>query len=128
VTHRYTLLVGGIVISGRDAPDASAIAWAEGTVLALGSDEEVRAISRGDSHVFDLGGACVVPLGEAGDATWPIDATLEIGGRADLAVVERDPRRLGVPAGEQLAALALVRDGRVVAGALPGAAAHGRSP
>jgi len=128
VTHRYTLLVGGIVISGRDERDASAIAWAEGTVIALGSDEDVRAISRGDSHVVDLGGACVVPLGEASDATWQADATLEVGGRADLAVLGSDPRRPGDSARHRPVALALIRDGEVVAGMLPGGAAYGRSP
>ena len=120
MTHRYTLLVGGTVISGRDEPDVSAIAWAADTVIALGSDDDVRGTSRGDSHVIDLGGASVVALGEGPDARWPPDATLEVGGRADLAVLESDPRRIDAPAGQRLSALALVRGGRVVAGKLPG--------
>jgi predicted amidohydrolase YtcJ len=120
VTHRYTLLIRGTVISGRDEPDVSAIAWAADTVIALGSDDDVRGTSRGDSHVIDLGGASVVALGEGPNVLWPPDATLEIGGPADLAVLESDPRRIDVPAGQRLSALALVRGGRVVAGRLPG--------
>lgn len=122
MTHRYTLLIRGTVISGRDEPDVSAIAWAADTVIALGSDDDVRGTSRGDSHVIDLGGASVVALGQGPDARWPPDATLEVGGRADLAVLESDPRRIDGPAGQRLSALALVRGGHVVAGRLPGEA------
>jgi predicted amidohydrolase YtcJ len=120
VTHRYTLLIRGTVISGRDEPDVTAIAWAADTVIALGSDDEVRGTSRGDSHVIDLGGASVVALGEGPDACWPPDATLEVGGRADLAVLTSDPRLVDSQAQHRLPALALVRAGRVVAGRLPG--------
>ena len=129
MTHRYTLLVRGTVISGRGEPDVSAIAWAEATVLALGSDDDVRAVSRGDSHVIDLGGACVVPLGEGSegpqglDACWTPEATLEVGGRADLAITESDPRHAGAVAGQRLSPLAVIRGGRVIAGRLPGAVA-----
>jgi len=124
VTHRYTLLVGGTIISGLDAPDVSAIAWAEDTVIALGDDAGVRGVSRGDSHVVDLAGAVVVPLGSDPEARWPADAILEVGGPADLAVLDRDPR--GRPAGNAPAlALALIRGGRVVAGRLPGSHADG---
>ena len=107
-----------MVISGGDEPDAAAIAWAEDTVIALGSDDDVRGISRGDSHVIDLGGASVVPLGAGADACWPTNARLEIGGRADLAVLASDPRRLDARARKRLSALALIRGGRVVAGRL----------
>ena len=92
MTHRYTLLIRGTVISGRDEPDVTAIAWAADTVIALGSDDDVRGTSRGDSHVIDLGGASVVALGEGPNVLWPPDATLEVGGPADLAVLESDPR------------------------------------
>ena len=128
MTHKYTLLIRGTVISGRDEPDVTAIAWAAETVIALGSDDEVRRTSRGDSHVIDLGGATVVALGEGPDVHWPPDATLEVGGRADLAVLASDPRRIHAPAGPPLPALALVRGGRVVVGSLPGKPRRGRRP
>jgi hypothetical protein len=108
VTHEYTLLVGGRVLPGGDAPAATAIAWAGDTVLALGSDEEVRAISRGDSHVVDLRGATVIPMPPDVEATSPTSATLEVGGRADLAIL-RDDRPIAV-----------VRGGILVSGSLPG--------
>ena len=120
VTHEYTLLIGGTVIPSREHPDVSAIAWAADTVIALGSDDDVRAISRGDSHVIDLAGAFVVALGQGTEAHWPPDSTLEVGGRADLAVLATDPRRTEAPAGRRLSALAMVREGRLVAGMLPG--------
>jgi predicted amidohydrolase YtcJ len=126
VTHRYTLLIGGTVISGHDEPDVSAIAWAADTVIALGSDDDVGGSSRGDSHVFDLGGASVVALGAGTGACWPSDATIEVGGRADLAVLESDPRLVDAHGEQQLSALALVRGGRVVAGRLPGEPHPGR--
>jgi predicted amidohydrolase YtcJ len=126
MTHRYTLLIRGTVISGRDEPDVSAIAWAADTVIALGSDDDVRGTSRGDSHIIDLGGASVVALGEGPDARWPPSATLEVGGRADLAVLESDPRLMDTHAQHRLSPLALVRGGRLVAGRLPGEASpHG---
>jgi len=93
-------------------------------VIALGSDDDVRATSRSDSHVIDLGGACVVPLGEGPEARWPPEAVLEVGGRADLAVLPSDPRGSDTPAGQRLSALAVVRGGRVVAGRLPGSGAR----
>jgi hypothetical protein len=122
MTHRYTLLVGGTIISGRDEPDASAIAWAEDTVIALGTDEAIGGISRGDSHVINLEGATVVPLGSGPDACWPVDAKLEVGARADLAVLAHDPRGRGASDGRRLPAIALVRGGHVVAGVMPGGA------
>lgn len=115
MTHLYSLLVGGLVLPGGGRPDATAVAWAEGTVLAVGTDAEVRAISRGDSQTLDLGGAVVVPLAADGNPRWPVDAVLEVGGPADMAVLQRDPRD-----GRPLDVTALVRGGRLVLGALPG--------
>jgi hypothetical protein len=119
VTHEYTLLVGGTVMAGAGMEHATAIAWAADTILAIGTDEEVRAISRGDSHVVDLQGAWVVPLA-------PGAAVLEVGGRADLAVFPHDPRPgTGDPVDSHaFPPLAAVLDGRVVAGALPGLHDH----
>jgi predicted amidohydrolase YtcJ len=104
VTHEYTILLGGTVIPGGGAPDATAIAWAHDSVLLVGSDESVRAISRGDSHFVDLGGRFVVPLG----------APLGVGSQADLAVLEQDPRATVSPPRR----VAVVRAGRVVEGRL----------
>ncbi len=115
MTHEYILLVGGVVITGGPEPDAEAIAWAEDTILALGSEAEVRSISRGDSRFIDLDGAFVVPLAPGAEAAWPAGTKLEPGGPADLAVLEHDPR-LGTPDGRPVRTLAIVRGGRVVAG------------
>ncbi len=119
MTHEYTLLLGGTVITGGSGPDAEAIAWAADTVLALGSEMEVRSISRGDSHVVRIPGRFVVPLAPGANLTWPTDATLEIGGPADLAVLAGDPR-VGTSvegAGSQpVEVVAIVRAGRVETG------------
>jgi len=125
VTHQYTILFDAVVIPGGGQPDCSAIAWAEDIVIALGSDEDVRAISRGDSHFVDLRGAFVVPLVEH-DPAWPVEAVLEVGGPADLAVFSTNPRLGGVqsPADLAVQTVAIVRGGRLVSGSLPGAS-HG---
>ncbi len=115
VTHEYTVLTGGRVVTGVRAGDATAIAWAGETVLAIGADAEVRAISRGDSHFVDLDGATVIPLAPGAEPAWPTDATLEVGGPADLAVLDSDPQE------GPLSARAVIRAGRVTAGSLPGA-------
>ncbi|MEP7378019.1 MAG: hypothetical protein ABI725_00495 [Chloroflexota bacterium] len=98
MTHEYTILFGGTVLAGAEAPVCSAICWAHDTVLLLGTDAEARAVSRGDSHFIDLHGAFVVPL----------EGKLEVGGPADLAVVASDPR-VGA-----FQTLATVRSGRFV--------------
>ena len=119
MTHLYTILVGGTVIPAREAPPVTAIAWAGDTVIGLGSDAEMRDLSRGDSWFVELAGAAVVPLGD-GDAVWPVESTLEMGGRADLAVLAHDPRTGDPGLGERPVVVALVRGGQVVAGSLPG--------
>ncbi len=106
MTHEYTLLVNAVVLPGGDAPPCAALAWAEDTILALGTTEEVDAVSRGDSARFDLRGVFVLPAG----------APLEIGASASLDVLDRDPR----VAGATPRLLASVRDGRVTAGSLVG--------
>lgn len=119
MTHLYTLLVGGTVLGSPDQPDASAIAWAGDIVIAIGNDVDVRSISRGDSAVVELDGAFVLPVGDGPVPGWPSSRVFEVGGPADLAVVADDPRRTGIHAGSGAKVLALVRAGRVVAGALP---------
>jgi predicted amidohydrolase YtcJ len=110
VTHGYTILVGAVVLPGGEEPPAEAIAWAFDTILAIGEEAAVRSISRGDSHVLDASGGFVVPP-EA-----PSSARLEVGGPADLAILDRDPRIAA--AGRSPRTLAVVRAGRVVSGAL----------
>lgn len=116
MTHEYTLLLGGTVLAGEDPEPATAIAWAAGTVLALGSDDEIRSISRGDSMFVPLRGAFVVPLGpDADEPPWPPQGTLEIGAPADMAILAGDPRASGPPA----PVLAVLRGGHAVRGRLP---------
>ncbi len=102
MTHEYTLLVGATVLPGGDAPACEALAWAAGTILALGSEADVRAMSRGDSHVMALPGRFIVPL----------DGVLEVGAAADLAVLDRDPRL--ADGGGPATIVAVVRGGHVV--------------
>ena len=83
MTHEYIIAVGGRVEAHRganaDVWPATAIAWAADHVLAVGSDEVVRGISRGDSIFLDLHG-CVVTAA-ASEA-----AGLEAGSPADLDI------------------------------------------
>lgn len=124
MTHLYTILTGGLVLPARDRPAVSAIAWAGDTLIGLGSDDEMRRLSRGDSTFVALDGASVVPLAlDSVDFARPGDATLEVGGRANLAILERDPREEGFVPGRANPVLAVIRDGVVVSGGLPGAVA-----
>jgi len=105
VTHEYTVLHGGLVITldgaaptdaaSRSAgvPDAAgrrvtAIAFARDRIIAVGSDVDVLALAGADSRVIDLGGRVVLPgfrdphahpIGEGVDAAKPL-----IGGENDL--------------------------------------------
>ncbi len=61
MTHQYVIALGGRVL-GSDSegePVATAIGWAAGGVLAVGSDTDVRSISRGDSTFIDVRG-CII--------------------------------------------------------------------
>ncbi|MBI3749774.1 MAG: hypothetical protein HY262_13165 [Chloroflexi bacterium] len=98
----------------------TAIAWPGDTAIALGNDDSMRGLSRGDSWFADLEGASIVPIDDGGPA-WPILATLEIGGRADLAILATDPRRRH-PRDVAPSVVAAHRGGRLVAGRLPGGA------
>ncbi|HYO41633.1 MAG TPA: hypothetical protein VES19_00410 [Candidatus Limnocylindrales bacterium] len=102
MTHEYTLLLGATILPGGDAPACSALAWASGTILAIGSEAEIRAISRGDSHVMEVPGRFIVPLG----------ALLEIGGSADMAVLDADPRAR--PGSSAPRRLMVIRGGHMV--------------
>lgn len=118
MTHGYTILVAALVLPGEGEPEAEAIAWAFDTILAIGPEDSVRAISRGDSHLLEARDAFVVPLGAGAAVRWPTAARLEVGGRADLAVLDADPR-LATTAGPPAPAVrAIVRGGRVVQGTL----------
>lgn len=81
MTHRYVILHGGTVLTmagGRPSDAASralgvagiedacgrratAIAFAEGRIIAVGSDADVLPLAGPDSTVVDLGGRVVVP-------------------------------------------------------------------
>lgn len=79
MTHEYTIATGGTVLASAESGGrrATAIAWAADTVLAVGTDAEMRALSRGDSTFLDLAGATV-------SATDPVGGPLATGHPADL--------------------------------------------
>ena len=77
MTHEYTIATGGRVVTLAALPAATAIAWAADTILATGTDAEMRALSRGDSTFLDLAGAVV-------SATSPAGGPLATGDPADL--------------------------------------------
>jgi hypothetical protein len=96
VTHEYMVAVnGGIAaLDSRSGTAATAIAWAADRVLAVGSDDVVRAISRGDSTFLDLGGSIATPL--------PDDlarATAVVAGQSASRSARHDIGRLLVDAG-----------------------------
>ncbi len=73
MTHAYVICVNGKVnprepgATGSGATESAAkqstaIAWAADHVLAVGTDDTVRAISRGDSTFLDLRGCVVTAL------------------------------------------------------------------
>ncbi|MGD8486352.1 MAG: hypothetical protein PVH07_06905 [Chloroflexota bacterium] len=62
MTHEYVIALNGIVAPGPAGGTATAVAWAAEAVLAVGTDESVRAISRGDSIFLDLDGCAITPL------------------------------------------------------------------
>lgn len=66
MTHEYVIALNGHIEPdpGGDSEE-TALAWAAGAILAVGPDDVVRAISRGDSTFLDLGGCLVTPLPDA---------------------------------------------------------------
>lgn len=61
MTHEYIIAFNGSIEPRGDTLD-TAIGWAAEAVLAVGSDEVVRSISRGDSTFIDLDGCVVTPM------------------------------------------------------------------
>ena len=131
MTHEYVIAFNGHIealLTGGAA--ATAVGWAADAVLAVGTDDVVRAISRGDSTFVDVGGCVITPLPadieraqvlvgkaadgraigqllvEAGLLGTPV--TLEPGTAADLAFWRADA------VGAQL--IAAVRDGAFTKG------------
>jgi hypothetical protein len=66
VTHEYVIALNGHIEPdpGGDSEE-TALAWAADAILAVGPDDVVRAISRGDSTFLDLCGCLVTPLPDA---------------------------------------------------------------
>ena len=66
MTHEYVIALNGHIEPdpGGEAEE-TALAWAADAVLAVGPDDVVRAISRGDSTFLDLCGCLVTPLPDA---------------------------------------------------------------
>jgi hypothetical protein len=128
VTHEYVIAVNGhIEPDPGGESEETALAWAESAVLAVGPDDVVRAISRGDSHFLDLCGCLVTPLPDAPSQADSLireehargaevarllvesgllsaDASLEPGAPADLAFWDES------------GLVAIVRDGRFIDG------------
>jgi hypothetical protein len=91
MTHEYVIALGGRVEPApADGPAASAIGWAAAAVLAIGSDAEVRAISRGDSSFVDLRGCSVTALPSDLDAAVAVVAGLETGRSVGAALAAAD--------------------------------------
>jgi hypothetical protein len=92
MTHEYVIALGGRIEphgTGRDGDVSTAIAWAADRVLAVGPDDMVRAISRGDSTFLALGG-CVVtalPVDPARADELVREASLEAGPDLDLGAL-----------------------------------------
>jgi hypothetical protein len=99
VTHEYIIATGGAIDQGpdgADAPRASAIAWAFSRILAVGADEDVRALSRGDSTFLDIDGCEVTALPADPPAAEAAVATIMIaGGGGSVGEVLRRAGLLG---------------------------------
>ena len=140
MTHEYVITLGGrIEPRGRGDGEAipTALAWAADRVLAVGSDDAVRSISRGDSTFMDVGGCIITPLPDdparaealiraaspraAPDVdlgallidTGSLDPTavLEPGSPADLAFWETGSESSGSGRAPDLRLIAIVRGG-----------------
>jgi hypothetical protein len=144
VTHEYVIALSGRILGSRadtDGPPPTAIAWAADRVLAVGSDTEVRAVSRGDSTFLDLRGCAVTPLprdvsraeevlrqailADRDVDVWAAlaaaglidsDSVLEPGSPADLAVWSTDSGLVEPAAAATMRVLAQVRAGAFTEG------------
>lgn len=138
MTHEYVIAMRGIVVgTGRaGGPPASALAWAADRILAVGRDDAIRGISRGDSTFLDLRGCAVTRapsdraaaealLRAAAAAGRPFDANallakagliaspsaLEPGDPADLAFWSADPASVEPAQAASLRLVAMVHAG-----------------
>ncbi len=138
MTHEYVIALGGHILCatriGEPAP--TAVAWATGHILAVGTDEAVASISRGDSTFLDLGGCAVTPdpvdrvaaqrlLRATVAAAVPFvvdalllsagalkpDTCLEPGAPSDLAFWSANPETLLPHSADSLHIIAVVRNG-----------------
>ena len=145
MTHEYVIGLGGrIEPHGLDPGDTAptAIAWAADRVLAVGPDEVVRLMSRGDSMYLDLSGCVVTALPDdpvradalVREATFEgepdldlgallmaaglldPDAALEAGSPADLAFWGAGPRTSDPVGRAEVGLMAVVRDGAFTEG------------
>ncbi len=147
MTHEYVIGLRGVVLTavqgaGTPAgPSPTAVAWAADRVLAVGTDEAVRAISRGDSTFLDLAGGAVMPLPSdvaaaerlvraavaEGRPFDPVrllvdagllatDAAIEVGAPADLAFWTADPGAVPATDAATLTIIAIVRAGHFTDG------------
>ena len=143
MTHDYVIAVGGAVLQAGPVtgPSPTAIAWAADRVLAVGPDDVVRAISRGDSTFLDIGGCAVTAAPDdpqsaldlvrvAAAAGRPFDPTtvladagllaspapLEPGAPADLAFWSADPGTILPGSATSLRIVAIVRAGAFTEG------------
>lgn len=92
MTHEYLIALNGRVepdLSGEG--EATAIGWAAEAVLAVGPDDIVRAISRGDSTFLDLRGCVVTPLpSDLEDAVAVVRRAAPLTGDIDRVLVEAE--------------------------------------
>jgi hypothetical protein len=143
MTHEYVIGLRGVVLgAGTPAgPELTGVAWVADRVLAVGTDELLLAISRGDSTFLDLAGCAVTPLpsdvaaGErlvraavaaggpfdpvrllAGAGLLAADAAIGVGAPADFAFWSVDPRAVPAAEAATVGIMAVVRAGRFTDG------------
>ncbi|MEW6223004.1 MAG: hypothetical protein AB1627_00090 [Chloroflexota bacterium] len=147
MTHEYVIGLRGVVLgavpdAGTPAgPSPTAVAWAADRMLAVGTDDEVRGISRGDSTFLDLAGCAVMPLPSdvvaaerlvraavargrpfdpvrllADAGLLAADATIEVGAPADLAFWTADPATVPASDAATVGVIAVLRAGHFTDG------------